>query len=593
MVMEASPSPQCVGREFVRQYYTLLNRAPTHLHRFYNNHSSFVHGGLESNRESLPAIGQKQIHQKIQALNFQDCHAKINQVDSQSTLGNGVVVQVSGELSNAGHPMRRFTQTFVLAAQGPTKYYVHNDIFRYQDFGYGDEEEEEEVENDANVNETVEREEDVENTRQEAEKDDQQNQIPQIATKISNDQIGQNQLQQQPPQLTQQQPMYYAIPPQAVHPPTMQVTINGSVHEDSSIIAQQPHQQPQSLQQQYATEKSNEESFQSESEHSGTNQQQTIKTDSHVASEESHEPSETEQNYIPSVSETEPDQLSMQNVMSNGPKTYANLVKSFPTVGTTSPQTPKPSLSPPPVQNLHIEDRIPMHQQSTGAPLPASNNVPSNQHAHRMGGLQQQTQQQYQQRLPRTGGPMQRDGERRTSRPGGYTDAHQLFLGNLPHNASENDLRQVFERYGRVADLRVHSKPNGNAKGIQGQNNTRVPNYGFITFEDSTVVNKVLNDLPIYFPDQNGQKLNVEEKKVRPREGGSGRSNTSNDGNIRPLGTQQQQQRGPGGPGIMRGGQHGGTRGRGGFNRGGGESGRGGLRQSGGNPNSQNYHNRR
>lgn len=30
--------------------------------------------------------------------------------------------------------MRRFTQTFVLAAQSPKKYYVHNDIFRYQDF---------------------------------------------------------------------------------------------------------------------------------------------------------------------------------------------------------------------------------------------------------------------------------------------------------------------------------------------------------------------------------------------------------------------------------------------------------------------------
>ena len=28
--------------------------------------------------------------------------------------------------------MRRFTQTFVLAAQSPKKYYVHNDIIRYQ-----------------------------------------------------------------------------------------------------------------------------------------------------------------------------------------------------------------------------------------------------------------------------------------------------------------------------------------------------------------------------------------------------------------------------------------------------------------------------
>lgn len=77
-------------------------------------------------------IGQKQIHLKIQQLNFEDCHAKITQVDSQATLGNGVVVQVTGELSNAGQPMRRFTQTFVLAAQSPKKYYVHNDIFRYQ-----------------------------------------------------------------------------------------------------------------------------------------------------------------------------------------------------------------------------------------------------------------------------------------------------------------------------------------------------------------------------------------------------------------------------------------------------------------------------
>lgn len=108
---------------------------------FYNNQSSFVHGGLDpQNRETSPMIGQKQIHQKIQQLNFQDCHAKITQVDSQATLGNGVVVQVTGELSNAGQPMRRFTQTFVLAAQSPKKYYVHNDIFRYQDEVFTDEE---------------------------------------------------------------------------------------------------------------------------------------------------------------------------------------------------------------------------------------------------------------------------------------------------------------------------------------------------------------------------------------------------------------------------------------------------------------------
>jgi len=40
---------------------------------------------------------------------------------------------VTGELSNDMGPMRRFMQTFVLARQSPKMFYVHNDIFRYQD----------------------------------------------------------------------------------------------------------------------------------------------------------------------------------------------------------------------------------------------------------------------------------------------------------------------------------------------------------------------------------------------------------------------------------------------------------------------------
>ena len=40
-------------------------------------------------------------------------------------------MQVIGELSNDGQPMRRFVQTFVLAPQAAKKYYVHSDIFRY------------------------------------------------------------------------------------------------------------------------------------------------------------------------------------------------------------------------------------------------------------------------------------------------------------------------------------------------------------------------------------------------------------------------------------------------------------------------------
>ena len=53
--------------------------------------------------------------------------------------------QVTGELSNNGQPMRRFMQTFVLAPQSPKKYYVHNDIFRYQDEVFHDSDNDTEV----------------------------------------------------------------------------------------------------------------------------------------------------------------------------------------------------------------------------------------------------------------------------------------------------------------------------------------------------------------------------------------------------------------------------------------------------------------
>jgi len=36
----------------------------------------------------------QEIHKKIVSLDFRDCHAKIRQVDSQPTVGHGVVIQV-------------------------------------------------------------------------------------------------------------------------------------------------------------------------------------------------------------------------------------------------------------------------------------------------------------------------------------------------------------------------------------------------------------------------------------------------------------------------------------------------------------------
>ena len=54
-------------------------------------------------------------------------------MDSQETLGNSLLVKVSGELSNNGEPMRRFVQNFALVPQGSMEYKVHMDVFRYLD----------------------------------------------------------------------------------------------------------------------------------------------------------------------------------------------------------------------------------------------------------------------------------------------------------------------------------------------------------------------------------------------------------------------------------------------------------------------------
>ena len=42
------------------------------------------------------------IHEKIQSLDLTDCRARIKQVDSHATLGNGIVIQVRGGRGGGG-----------------------------------------------------------------------------------------------------------------------------------------------------------------------------------------------------------------------------------------------------------------------------------------------------------------------------------------------------------------------------------------------------------------------------------------------------------------------------------------------------------
>ncbi|CAF2669567.1 unnamed protein product [Rotaria sp. Silwood2] len=129
-------SAQQIGRAFVVQYYRLLHEHPESLHRFYSSSSTFMHDD-----PSKTVTGVENIAKRIEELSLKQRHVKIRQVDCHSTVGSSVVVQVCGEISSssiADNPtpiMKRFVQTFVLAptVNAKQKYYVHNDIFRYQD----------------------------------------------------------------------------------------------------------------------------------------------------------------------------------------------------------------------------------------------------------------------------------------------------------------------------------------------------------------------------------------------------------------------------------------------------------------------------
>ena len=81
---------------------------------------------------NYPLLTEQAIHDKIQSLGFKDCQVVVSTVDSLESMNGGIIIQVLGELSNAGEPSQKFAQTIFLApSQPPTGYFVLNNIFKY------------------------------------------------------------------------------------------------------------------------------------------------------------------------------------------------------------------------------------------------------------------------------------------------------------------------------------------------------------------------------------------------------------------------------------------------------------------------------
>ncbi|XP_059371462.1 ras GTPase-activating protein-binding protein 1 isoform X1 [Carassius carassius] len=453
MVME-KPSAQLVGREFVRQYYTLLNQAPDYLHRFYGKNSSYVHGGLDNNGKPAEAVyGQSEIHKKVLALSFRDCHTKIRHVDAHATLNEGVVVQVLGELSNNMQPMRKFMQTFVLAPEGSVanKFYVHNDIFRYQDevFGDSDSEPPEESEEDVEELERV--------------------HSPEVVQEESAGYYEQSPCVEPegPQEEVSVTPEPQPEPEAEVEPEPADVQLTEPVSEPEVHIEEKIQRSP---------------------------------------------PSPTPADTAPAMPED------------NRPSTWALVTsKNLPPGGVV----PATGVPPHVVRVPSAQPRVEVKAETqTTAQRPQREQRPRDQRpgpspanrTARPGGVQESNQSSVRE------GESAESEVRRTVR---YPDSHQLFVGNVPHDVDKNELKEFFEQFGTVLELRINS-------------GGKLPNFGFVVFDDAEPVQKILSSRPIKL--RGDVRLNVEEKKTRSAREGDRRD-------IRP--------RGPGGPRDRVGGSRG------------------------------------
>ncbi|XP_061420849.1 LOW QUALITY PROTEIN: ras GTPase-activating protein-binding protein 2-like [Lethenteron reissneri] len=491
MVMER-PSPQLVGREFVRQYYTLLNQAPDYLHRFYGKNSTYVHGGLDANGQPAEAvIGQAEIHKKVMSLGFRDCHTKIRHVDALASLGDGVVVQVMGELSNAGQPMRRFMQTFVLAPEGsvPNKFYVHNDMFRYQDEVFLDSDTEAAEESGEEVEEGEEEQEIIQ-PEPPAPAPFIQDTTPPSSTEVVEQEELTSHLE--------------AAPGGGIAGPGAEPESPGGVEGNGDVEGGSPEEDervPDSL------------------DTDGTGHWRDETEGTTPEKPEAKPPSPCQPVEPPPAPHKPPETNSWASVTS---KNLPPGGVGAPSGGVTpyvmkAPQAPLQPASQPRVE-------VKTEQAGTG-PVPLlSRGRGGGPPRDRAGGPP---------RTPRPeGGDGNQEFEPRRPTTARYPDSQQIFVGNLPHDIEEAELRDFFMTFGHVVDLRINTKSSGSG--------SKLPNFGFVIFQEPDAVQSVLASKPVLLRGE--VRLNVEEKKSRVARDGEWRSLEGRRGG------------GGGGPGGARGG---------------------------------------
>ncbi len=90
-----------------------------------------------------------------------------------------------------------------------------------------------------------------------------------------------------------------------------------------------------------------------------------------------------------------------------------------------------------------------------------------------------------------------------------------IYVGNLPYNVVEEDLREIFEEYGEVASVKIISdKLTGRSKG-----------FGFVEMEQEQEARKAIDELNNAELSGRNIKVNESRPKSNDNRGGGGGGN--------------------------------------------------------------------
>jgi len=369
-----------VSQEFVLQFYTIMNKHPGSLHRFYKEESTLT-------RDDVFAQGQHEIHKYYMNLELSNCKAVVLSLDAVKSHGKSILIQVTGEIADNGSDLRRFMQSFLLVEQDLGNFYVLNDIFRYQDQTFKVEEVEE---------------------------------VTAVEHEIKNEDV--------------------------------HVEINSwnEMSRNCEINNESISKSPQLIEH----EDSNEEFI---------NFKMNMADDKDISNE------------IPPEIDSTQDIVQKMEELNTKEKSWAAIISPLNNRPSkpTAPVAPQPQTAKPPM----------VQQQQKPMNLNGDNTERRKPRFNNGQGVKPQTSMN-------------------------YPDENQLFVGNLPQNMTEEELKDFFSnKYGPVKDVRIQ-------KSRTTQEGKPLPNFGFLVFHSHEVVEVILKQKPIYY---SSHRLNVEQKMGNSR----------------------------------------------------------------------------